>query len=73
MIRVNAYDNAMVESFFASLKTEEVADKYYETRQQAKTSIFSYIEGFYNSKRRHSSLNYLSPNDFEKVHSAKAA
>lgn len=71
--RGNCYDNAMVESFFASLKTEEVEDKYYETRQQAKTSIFSYIEGFYNSKRRHSSLNYLSPNDFERLHFAKVA
>jgi transposase InsO family protein len=71
--RGNCYDNAVVESFFASLKTEEVEDKYYETRQQAITSIFSYIEGFYNPKRRHSSLDYLSPNDFEKVHSAKAA
>ena len=44
--RGNCYDNAVVESFFASLKTEEAEDKYYETRQQAKTSIFSYIEGF---------------------------
>jgi len=62
----NCYDNAVVESFIASLKTEEVEDKHYETRQQAKTSIFSYIEGFYNPKRRHSSLDYLSPNDFER-------
>ena len=71
--RGNCYDNAVVESFFASLKTEEVEDKYYETPQQAKTSIFSYIEGFYNPKRRHSSLNYLSPNDFEELYSAQAA
>ena len=42
-------------------------------RQQAKTSIFSYLAGFYNSKRRHSSIGYLSPNDFEKVHFLKAA
>ena len=69
----NAYDNAVVESFFATLKTEEVDDVSYETRQQAKTSIFSYLEGFYNSKRRHSSLGYLSPNDFERVHFPKAA
>ena len=52
----NCYDNAVVESFFASLKTEEVEGANYETRQQAKTSLFSYIEGFYNPKRRHSSL-----------------
>ena len=69
----NAYDNAMVESFFATLKTEAVENNVYETRQQARTSIFSYIEGFYNPKRRHSSLNYLSPNDFERVHFPKAA
>ena len=71
--RGNAYDNAVVESFFATLKTEEVDNNVYKTRQQAKTSIFSYIEGFYNSKRRHSSLNYLSPNDFERVHFPRAA
>ena len=69
----NCYDNAVVESFFATLKTEEVDGASYETRQQAKTSIFSYLEGFYNPKRRHSSLGYTSPNDFERVHFAKAA
>ena len=57
----NCYDNAVVESFFATLKTEEVEDAYYKTRQQAKTSIFSYLECFYNAKRRHSSLGFLSP------------
>jgi putative transposase len=69
----NCYDNAVAESFFATLKTEEVTETPYETRQQAKTSIFSYIETFYNSKRRHSSLNYLSPNDFERLYLAKVA
>ena len=69
----NCYDNAVVESFFATLKTEEVEGLRYQTRQQAKTSIFSYIEGFYNPKRRHSSLGYLSPNDFERLHFAKVA
>ncbi len=68
----NCYDNALAESFFATLKTEE-ADAPYETRQQGITSIFSYIETFYNSERRHSSLNYLSPNDFEQVYLAKVA
>jgi putative transposase len=68
----NCYDNALAESFFATLKTEE-ADTPYETRQQAKTSIFSYIETFYNPKRRHSSLNYLSPDDFERLYLAKVA
>ncbi len=69
----NCYDNAVVESFFATLKTEEIEDADYQTRQQAKTGIFSYLEGFYNTKRRHSSLGYLSPNDFERVHFTKAA
>ena len=69
----NCYDNAVVESFFATLKTEEVEGTPYETRQQARTSIFSYLEGFYNPKRRHSSLGFLSPNDFERVHFAQAA
>jgi putative transposase len=68
----NCYDNALAESFFATLKTEE-SDTPYKTRQHATTSIFSYIETFYNSKRRHSSLNYLSPNDFEQVYLAKVA
>ncbi len=69
----NCYDNAVVESFFATLKTEEVDGAHYGTRQEAKTSIFSYLEGFYNAKRRHSSLGFLSPNNFERVHFAKAA
>ncbi len=71
--RGNCYDNAVVESFFATLKTEEVEGANYETRQQAKTSIFSYLEGFYNAKRRHSSIGFLSPDNFERVHFAKAA
>jgi len=69
----NCYDNAVVESFFATLKTEEVEGADYQTRQHAKISIFSYLEGFYNPRRRHSSLSYLSPNDFERVHFAQAA
>jgi putative transposase len=64
----NCYDNALAESFFATLKTEEVADTPYVTRQLAKTSIFKYIETFYNPRRRHSSLDYLSPNDFEQLY-----
>ena len=69
----NCYDNAVVESFFATLKTEAVEGAHYETRQQAKTGIFSYLEGFYNAKRRHSSLGFLSPDDFERVHFARTA
>jgi transposase InsO family protein len=61
----NCYDNAVVESFFHSLKTEWVHHYRYRTRQEAKTSVFEYIETFYNPKRRHSQLNYLSPADYE--------
>lgn len=61
----NCYDNAVVESFFHSLKTEWVHHYCYETRQEAKASIFEYIEIFYNRQRRHSHLNYLSPADYE--------
>jgi len=64
----NCCDNAPTESFFATLKTEEVYPSTYQTRQQAKTAIFSYIEGFYNRTRRHSALGYLSPLDFEHLH-----
>jgi len=61
----NCYDNAMMESFFATLKTELIHQQNYATREQAKQSIFEYIEVFYNRKRLHSSLGYLSPESFE--------
>ena len=61
----NCYDNAVAESFFSTLKREQVDEQDYLTRQQAKTDIFSYIEGFYNPERRHSTLDYLSPAQFE--------
>jgi putative transposase len=61
----NCYDNACVESFFASLKNELVTDERYRDRQQARISIFEYIEVFYNRSRRHSTLGYVSPVDFE--------
>lgn len=63
--RGNCYDNAPVESFFGTLKTELVHHTVYRTRQEAQTDIFFYIEGFYNRKRRHTALDYLSPADFE--------
>jgi putative transposase len=63
--RGNCYDNAPVESFFGTLKTELVNHAVYQTRQEAMTDIFFYIEGFYNRSRRHSSLGFLSPADFE--------
>jgi putative transposase len=61
----NCWDNAVVESFFASLKTELIYRRRFQTRQEAQTAIFTYIEGFYNRRRRHSTLGYLSPVEFE--------
>ena len=63
--RADCYDNAVMESFFGTLKNEWVHHQKYQTRSQARTDIFSYIEGFYNTVRLHSSLGYLSPNEFE--------
>ena len=62
----NCWDNAAMESFFSSLKIERVARKVYRTRDQAKADVFDYIERFYNPRRRHSTLGYLSPVEFEK-------
>ena len=53
------------ESFFSSLKTEPAKRKTYRTRDEAKADVFDYIERFYNPKRRHSTLGYLSPMEFE--------
>ena len=61
----NCYDNALVESFFHTLKTEHVYLHRYTTRAEARQSIFVYIEMFYNSVRRHSTLGYRSPVCFE--------
>lgn len=62
----NCYDNAPMESFFSTLKVEQVHFQDYESRKEARTDIFAYIEGFYNRIRRHSSLGYLSPVEFER-------
>ena len=61
----NVWDNAAMESFFSSLKTERTARKTYRSRDEAKADVFDYIERFYNPKRRHSTLGYLSPMEFE--------
>jgi len=61
----NCWDNAVVESFFASLKTELIYRRRFQTRQEAQTAIFTYIEGFYNRRRRHSTLGYVAPVEFE--------
>jgi len=62
----DAYDNALVEAFFASLKTELLMRHSFATRKAARLALFDYIEGFYNSHRRHSALGYLSPAEFER-------
>jgi putative transposase len=61
----NVWDNAAMESFFSSLKTERTARKLYRTRDEAKADVFDYIERFYNPKRRHSRIGYMSPMEFE--------
>jgi len=61
----NCWDNAPMESFFATLKTEFVSFERFATREEAKVKIFEYIEVFYNRERRHSTLGYQSPVDFE--------
>ena len=63
----DCWDNAVVESFFATLKTEEVDGKTYRTRAEARASVFGYIEGFYNRRRRHSTLGFESPQRFEEL------
>lgn len=62
----HCFDNAAMESFFHTLKTECIYFETYETREQARASIFEYIEVFYNNQRRHSTLGYLSPAEFER-------
>ena len=61
----DCHDNAVVESFFGSLKTELVYHEHWRTREQARRRPFEWIEAFYNRQRRHSSLEYLSPERFE--------
>jgi putative transposase len=63
----NCWDNAPAESFFGILKRELIFHKRYLSRSQARQSIFDYIERFYNRRRIHSSLGYLTPNEFEKL------
>ena len=62
----NCWDNAVMERFFGSLKSEWILNKQYLSRREAKSHVIEYIEGFYNNNRLHSTLNYVSPNQFEK-------
>lgn len=64
------WDNSAMESFFSSLKTERTARKVYRTREQARSDVFDYIERFYNSVRRHSTIGYVSPIQFEEARKA---
>ena len=69
----NCWDNAVMERFFGSLKSERVVFRDYKTRGAAKLDIVEWIEAFYNSKRRHSYLGYVSPREFEKMRSLHLA
>jgi putative transposase len=62
----NCWDNAAMESFFSSLKTERVGSKVYRSRDEARADVFDYVERFYNPTRRHSTIGYKSPIDFER-------
>jgi len=67
------YDNAPMESFFGTLKSEWVYHRAYRTRDQARSDIFYYIEAFYNRRRLHSSLGYLSPEEYELIHTTEGS
>jgi putative transposase len=68
----DAYDNAMAESFFATLECELLDRCKFKTQAEARMAVFEFIEGFYNPRRRHSSLAYLSPVDYERRHEQQA-
>ena len=69
----DAYDNAMCESFFATLECELLARHRFTTQAEARSAVFDFIEGFYNPRRRHSSIGYLSPMEFERRRHTTAA
>jgi putative transposase len=69
----DAYDNSMAESFVSTLKRELIHRHSWPNRQKARTAIFEYIEGFYNTRRRHSALGHLSPSGYEEVRLRGAA
>ncbi len=70
--RGDCWDNSAIESFFASLKKERVYRKVYRTRDEGRADIFDYIEAFYNSRRRHSTLGQISPDEFERRYAGLA-
>ncbi len=63
----DAYDNSMAESFVSTLKRELIHRHSWPNRQRARTAIFEYVEGFYNTRRRHSALGHLSPSEYEEA------
>jgi len=65
--RASALDNAVCEAFFASLKRERLKRRSWPTRREAQSAIFEWIEGWYNRRRLHSTLGYLSPNNYEQL------
>lgn len=67
----DAYDNAMAESFFASLECELIDRRSWQTKTEARLALFTWIEGWYNPRRRHSALGYLSPANYEARHSGE--
>lgn len=67
----DCFDNAMAESFFATLECELLAQNRFQTREEAEHEVFTFIEGWYNTQRLHSSLGYLSPLEFERRHFAQ--
>jgi putative transposase len=64
----DAYDNAMCESFFATLECELIDRRPFRSHSEARMAVFQFIEGFYNPARRHSALGYLSPTEYERKH-----
>lgn len=67
----DAYDNAMAESFFATLECELIDRRSWPTKTEARLALFTYIEGWYNPRRRHSALGQTSPANFERKHDDK--
>lgn len=70
--RGDCFDNAITESFFATLECELLQRHTFRTQAQARTALFDYIEGFYNTHRRHSALGYTSPAEYERAHQVEA-
>jgi len=67
----DCWDNAVAESFWSTIKAELIEDEIFATRAEGKRAVFEYIEGFYNSTRRHSHLGYVSPAEFERLAAGK--